>query len=65
MLSDILPSVTATMMTPKAQELVANPYRHGGKNARIPRIDADAGADRRLAQVDWADFGCDNRTQPL
>ena len=32
MLSDILPSVTATMMTPKAQELVANPYRHGGKD---------------------------------
>lgn len=31
MLADVLPSVTATMMTPKAQELVANPYRHGGK----------------------------------
>ena len=33
MLEDVLPSVTATMMTPKAQELVANPYRHGGKDA--------------------------------
>lgn len=33
MLKDILPSVTATMMTPKAQELVANPYRHGGKDS--------------------------------
>ena len=32
MLEDILPSVTATMMTPKAQELVANPYRHDGKD---------------------------------
>lgn len=32
MLADVLPSVTATMMTPKAQELVANPYRHGGKD---------------------------------
>lgn len=31
MLRDVLPSVTATMLTPKAQELVANPYRHGGK----------------------------------
>ena len=33
MLEDVLPSVTATMMTPKAQELVADPYRHGGKDA--------------------------------
>lgn len=32
MLEDVLPSVTATMMTPKEQELVANPYRHGGKD---------------------------------
>lgn len=32
MLRDVLPSVTATMLTPKAQELVANPYRHGGKD---------------------------------
>lgn len=32
MLADVLPSVTTTMMTPKAQELVANPYRHGGKD---------------------------------
>ncbi|OZG52262.1 hypothetical protein PSRA_0451 [Pseudoscardovia radai] len=32
MLHDVLPSVTATMLTPKAQELVANPYRHGGKD---------------------------------
>lgn len=31
MLKGVLPSVTATMLTPKAQELVANPYRHGGK----------------------------------
>ena len=32
MLKPVLPSVTATMLTPKAQELVANPYRHGGKD---------------------------------
>lgn len=31
MLSDVLPSVTSTMLTPKAEELVANPYRHEGK----------------------------------
>ena len=32
MLKDILPSVCTTMLTPKTQELVANPYRHGGKD---------------------------------
>lgn len=32
MLKPVLPSVTATQMTPKAQELVANPYRHDGKD---------------------------------
>lgn len=32
MLKPVLPSVTATMLTPKTQELVANPYRHGGKD---------------------------------
>lgn len=32
MLAGVLPSVTATTMTPKAQELVANPYRHGGRD---------------------------------
>ncbi|MFC5221220.1 DUF1156 domain-containing protein [Bifidobacterium leontopitheci] len=31
MLKDILPSTVRTTLTPKAQELVANPYRHGGK----------------------------------
>lgn len=31
MLDDVLPSVTSTMLTPKAEELVANPYRHDGK----------------------------------
>lgn len=31
MLHDVLPSTVRTMLTPKAQELVANPYRHGGK----------------------------------
>ncbi|AWB83178.1 DUF1156 domain-containing protein [Corynebacterium liangguodongii] len=30
-LREILPSVFGTMLTPKAEELVANPYRHGGK----------------------------------
>ncbi|WP_240541910.1 DUF1156 domain-containing protein [Bifidobacterium simiarum] len=31
MLKDVLPSTVRTMLTPKVQELVANPYRHGGK----------------------------------
>ena len=30
-LLDIHPSVVSTMLTPKAEELVANPYRHDGK----------------------------------
>lgn len=30
-LRPILPSVVPTMLTPKDEELVANPYRHGGK----------------------------------
>lgn len=30
-LKDIHPSVVGTMLTPKIDELVANPYRHGGK----------------------------------
>lgn len=30
-LQDIHPSVVSTMLTPKAEELVANPYRHDGK----------------------------------
>ena len=32
MLKDVLPSTVRTTLTPKAQELVANPYRHGGKD---------------------------------
>lgn len=31
MLNTVLPSVTSTMLTPKSDELVANPYRHNGK----------------------------------
>lgn len=31
MLKDVLPATTRTNLTPKTQELVANPYRHGGK----------------------------------
>lgn len=30
-LRDIHPSILSTMLVPKAEELVANPYRHGGK----------------------------------
>lgn len=30
-LADIAPDLVATILTPKASELVANPYRHGGK----------------------------------
>lgn len=30
-LKDIHPSLVSTMLTPKAEELVANPYRHDGK----------------------------------
>ena len=32
-LRDIYPQVCATLATPKAEELVATPYRHGGKEA--------------------------------
>ena len=32
-LRDIYPDLLATLLVPKAQELVANPYRHGGKEA--------------------------------
>ncbi|WP_240541495.1 DUF1156 domain-containing protein [Bifidobacterium callimiconis] len=32
MLKNVLPSTVRTMLTTKAQELVANPYRHGGKD---------------------------------
>ena len=31
-LQGIHPSLVSTMLTPKAEELVANPYRHGGKD---------------------------------
>ncbi|WP_240540905.1 DUF1156 domain-containing protein [Bifidobacterium vespertilionis] len=31
MLKGVLPSTVRTTLTPKAQELVANPYRHGGR----------------------------------
>ncbi|GED97174.1 DUF1156 domain-containing protein [Gordonia crocea] len=31
-LSDVHPSLLSTMLVPKAEELVANPYRHGGKD---------------------------------
>jgi putative DNA methylase len=31
-LRDIHPSLLGTMLVPKAEELVANPYRHGGKD---------------------------------
>ncbi|OOK66078.1 hypothetical protein BZL29_7681 [Mycobacterium kansasii] len=32
-LRSIYPELFQTMLVPKAQELVANPYRHGGKKA--------------------------------
>lgn len=32
MLKEIHPSLFGTMLVPKAEELVANPYRHGGRN---------------------------------
>lgn len=31
-LGDMYPELTATVLTPKSDELVANPYRHGGKS---------------------------------
>nr|WP_221247403.1 DUF1156 domain-containing protein [Gordonia humi] len=31
-LRDVHPSILSTMLVPKAEELVANPYRHGGKD---------------------------------
>lgn len=56
MLHDVLPSVTATMLTPKAQELVANPYRHGGKDGAeqffVDGFDAVFGRIRSTARTD-------------
>ncbi|MDD6374028.1 MAG: hypothetical protein PUF97_06110, partial [Bifidobacteriaceae bacterium] len=56
MLHDVLPSVTATMLTPKAQELVANPYRQGGKDGAekffVEGFDAVFGRIRGTARTD-------------
>lgn len=56
MLHDVLPSVTATMLTPKAQELVANPYRQGGKDGAekffVDGFDAVFGRIRSTARTD-------------
>lgn len=56
MLHDVLPSVTATMLTPKAQELVANPYRHGGRDGAekffVDGFDAVFGRIRGTARTD-------------
>ena len=33
-LKGVYPSLLSTMLTPKAQELIASPYRHGGKQRK-------------------------------
>jgi putative DNA methylase len=44
-LSEVLPSVLSTMLTPKTEELVADPFRRGGKQA------ADEFFERGFVQV--------------
>lgn len=50
-LQDIHPGVVGTMLTPKADELVANPYRHDGKDgAKQFFIDGFNSVFRRIRQ---------------
>ncbi|HQO02652.1 MAG TPA: DUF1156 domain-containing protein [Spirochaetota bacterium] len=50
-LKTILPDIFATLAVPKVQELVATPYRHGGKeNAEAYFLDGMTKAMRRLSE---------------
>jgi putative DNA methylase len=48
-LADVFPELCSTVLTPKAQELVADPYRHGGRAAA--RRHFREGLHRALVQI--------------
>ena len=51
-LNDVLPSTFETMLAPKSEELVANPYRHGGKDgAERFFVDGFNGVFSRIRQT--------------
>ena len=56
-LKDIFPSLFATMAVPKAEELVASPYRHGNKEkAEAFFLDGMSTAMQRLAKLAHQSF---------
>ena len=56
-LKTVLPDVFATLMVPKDEELVANPFRHGGrKGADRFFLDGMTSAMGRLAENGHADY---------
>ncbi len=56
-LASVWPTETATMLTPKAEELVANPYRHGDKKAAKQHFELGmAGVLRQMAALQHHDF---------
>lgn len=48
-LRDVWPDELSTLLTPKAEELVANPWRHGGKQAAYEHF--EEGMSRFMARV--------------
>jgi putative DNA methylase len=56
-LKPIIPSLFATLNVPKAEELIANPYRHGGKGeAEAFFMDGMTSAMRRLIETSHPAF---------
>ena len=56
-LGDVWPEETATLLTPKADELIANTYRHGGKDPAREHFESGMAAVLcRLAGVQHPGF---------
>ena len=57
-LKDVYPSLLSTMLTPKAQELIANPYRHEGSKGKASRFFEDGlgGAIGKWREHGQADY---------
>ena len=56
-LKDTFPSLFSTMTTPKAEELVATPYRHGSKdNAESFFMQGMTSAMHNIAELSWTAF---------
>ena len=51
----IYPDLLSTMLVPKAEELVANPYRHGGKDGAKQFF--EDGFRRVFARRAWRCYG--------